>query len=353
MAVDRQRSEWLEALDAYSKRLIDKPTDHLTLCNRSFVLVKLERYDEALEDADRCIASKEDFAKGFLRRGQALEKLGCKSEALGAVIQSLKLDSTDDGAVQLLHKVDDQLRAGLAVTQRLLDDAKDRRNAVRGTLHSVETFQEKWGRLDLETREKLVLRMLAKGLDEIKSVFLEYFHPQNHNTDVLLQREILAAAIVVSSDISNALAIDDEPEMLKYIYAVADNEENAPKFCGDGMASIMASYQFPPFRHHPKSDTISADLIQAQRSTLCLIVTHFLLGGDGLPTATPRRHTNDDDAKAIADFPTLTHNNNHDDDTKSSSDDTEDDYDSDHFEDSSSDEEDPATDDSSRAAASK
>ena len=303
------QAEWLEAVEAYSARLVLKPHDRLTLCNRSFVLLRLNRCEEALKDAEACIASHEGFAKGYLRRGQALEKLGRRREALGAVAESLKLDGEDESAVNLLIKVDDHLQAGLCVLQRLLKDADDRRCAVRKMVSQSAIFEEKWAPLDNESRLTIVRRALAKGLEEIKDIFIDQFKPiaapwisKEDAVDVnLLQREILAAAVVVTADVSSAAGDDEEtkgeaPTMLRYIHAAADATENSPSFCGQGIHLLMDSYSFPPFKRHPKADNLSTDLIKAQRSTLFLIVAHLLLGGDGLPSIKdnnkkPKKHS--------------------------------------------------------------
>ena len=39
-------------------------------------------------------------------------------------------------------------------------------------------------------------------------------------------------------------------------------------------------YRFRPFAGHPRQADLSLGLIEAQRSTLCLVVAHMLLGGD-------------------------------------------------------------------------
>ena len=45
---------------------------HATLGNRAAAFQNLQRYGEAQADADTCIKMKPDWAKGYIRRGQAL-----------------------------------------------------------------------------------------------------------------------------------------------------------------------------------------------------------------------------------------------------------------------------------------
>lgn len=318
--------QWQESYSAYSRRLAQKPNDQATLCNRSFVLLRLNRYEEALADARRCVEAGPDLAKGHLRCAQALDKLERHREALTAVARAVHLDPEDAVACKLLLKVDNGLQAGLRLLQKLVQDADDRRTAVRAMLDQTETFTRKWAQLDLESRRKLVVRMLSKGFEEIKCAFIEHFEPLETASEQavslsLLQQEVLVANIILMSDAvdernlfadcdphdndkvdraeslprSHKTRCESAPPMLRYIIAASENRENSRDFCGDGMSSLMDNYMFPPFRNHPQGYRYSADLIRAQRSTLCLVVSHLLLGGDGLPTVTPRSKNPDDD----------------------------------------------------------
>lgn len=287
--------EWEADYQAYSKRLEDKPNDHHTLCNRSFVLLRLDRYSEALADAERCLSVDNNFAKGHLRRAQALDKLERSREALEALLHSLRLDARDKSSLKLLLKLDEGLRSGLDALHRLQRGVADRRSAVRNMMscHADDVFAEKWSRLETESRRKLVVRMLTKGFEEIKTAFVESFRTVDYAG---LQQELLAVNVVLMSDLVDQANHDEvfkdgspraECGMLRRIVAVAEDRENTAQLCGEGMAHLMQSYRYPPFRHHPDGDVFSNKLIQAQRSTLCLVVSHLLLGGDGLPTVSP------------------------------------------------------------------
>lgn len=281
-----ESAEWEHALDAYSRRLDAKPTDSQTLCNRSFVLLRLERCEEALVDAERCVQVAPASAKGHLRRAQALDRLNRRREALHAVNRALKLDPTDEVARKLRLRVDVHMHAGLEVVERLRRDADDRRQAVRALLPN-NRFVDKWKRVAVDERRRLVLRMLAKGFQAIKTVYMDAFQD---DATTLCQQELLAANVVLMTDALDALGDDgDRPTMLNYIVAVADDRENDADVCGRGMTALMDNYRFPFFREHPQGDHHSVDLVKAQRSTLCLVLAHLLLGGDGLPSVTTPR----------------------------------------------------------------
>lgn len=69
------------ALEFYSKALEISPFSHIALSNRSLTFFKLERYDSALEEADKCIQANKSWAKGYLRKAAALNALGKSKEA--------------------------------------------------------------------------------------------------------------------------------------------------------------------------------------------------------------------------------------------------------------------------------
>ena len=53
-------------------------TRHHTLCacsNRSAALLKLNKMAKALADAEECIKSRQDWEKGYFRKGNVLEAL--------------------------------------------------------------------------------------------------------------------------------------------------------------------------------------------------------------------------------------------------------------------------------------
>lgn len=69
------------ALEFYSKALEVLPSNHIALSNRSLTFYKLEKYNLALEDAEKCILANKSWAKGHLRKTAALNSLGKYKEA--------------------------------------------------------------------------------------------------------------------------------------------------------------------------------------------------------------------------------------------------------------------------------
>ena len=64
------------ALEFYDKAISSEPSNHVHYSNRSLCLIYLEQYKEALNDAEECIRLNKSFAKGYQRKGCALQKLG-------------------------------------------------------------------------------------------------------------------------------------------------------------------------------------------------------------------------------------------------------------------------------------
>ena len=55
------------------------------------------------------------------------------------------------------------------------------------------------------------------------------------------------------------------------------------------MRRLMELYRFGPSRSHPRQADLSLGLIEAQRSTLCLVVAHMLLGATACRRCRSRR----------------------------------------------------------------
>jgi len=65
------------------------------LSNRSAAYAGLQKYHEALRDADTCIHVKPQWSKGYSRRGNALHGLGRLDEAIAAYRKALHMDPTN------------------------------------------------------------------------------------------------------------------------------------------------------------------------------------------------------------------------------------------------------------------
>lgn len=78
--------------------------------NRAFCHIKLENYGSALSDATKSIEAKEDFPKGWYRRGTANMALGRTKDALRDFTQLCKLAPTDKDAREKLKQCKKELQ---------------------------------------------------------------------------------------------------------------------------------------------------------------------------------------------------------------------------------------------------
>lgn len=63
------------ALEFYTKAVEAEPNNHIHYSNRSLCYVKLNKFEEALKDAETCIKINDSWAKGYQRKGAAEAKL--------------------------------------------------------------------------------------------------------------------------------------------------------------------------------------------------------------------------------------------------------------------------------------
>ena len=78
--------DWFEAgLNSLGDTDADQSTRAMLLTNRSCALTRMQRFDEALRDAEECTGQNPELARGHQVRGAALLGLGRRDEALAAL----------------------------------------------------------------------------------------------------------------------------------------------------------------------------------------------------------------------------------------------------------------------------
>ena len=70
-----KEKKYKEALDCYSKAIELDPNDPILYSNRSAMHLNLSEFDEAINDAEKAISLKPDYAKAYLRKGKEFKKL--------------------------------------------------------------------------------------------------------------------------------------------------------------------------------------------------------------------------------------------------------------------------------------
>ena len=104
----------------------DQGNNHILFSNRSAAYAALRKFDAALLDADKCIEIQATWAKGYFRRGLALEGLGRYAEAYAAYQKGLTVEPTD----ALLQKASSELSI-------MMEELKQS-SAEMGALHNPE-----------------------------------------------------------------------------------------------------------------------------------------------------------------------------------------------------------------------
>ncbi|CAI5728262.1 unnamed protein product [Hyaloperonospora brassicae] len=111
---------YADAVASFSEALAvdpNSPNAHVFYSNRSAAQLKLHKAEDALKDADQCIALKPSWPKGYSRRGSALYALGRYADAFRAYKDGLSHEASNEGLLEGLRAVEAKLsseKAGLS-----------------------------------------------------------------------------------------------------------------------------------------------------------------------------------------------------------------------------------------------
>ncbi|EEB13728.1 rapsynoid, putative [Pediculus humanus corporis] len=90
-----QNGDFATSVALYTDALSLDPTNHILYSNRSAALVKMGRFEQALQDAIRAKELNSQWPKAYYRQGVALQCLGRHGEALAAFSSGLAQDSSN------------------------------------------------------------------------------------------------------------------------------------------------------------------------------------------------------------------------------------------------------------------
>jgi len=96
-----QRDAVSESVAKYTQAADLNTNDYLILGNRSMANHRMNKFTEALEDADKAIELKPDWSKSYFRKGQALSALHRYEEAVVVFFQCFMLEDTCSKALRL------------------------------------------------------------------------------------------------------------------------------------------------------------------------------------------------------------------------------------------------------------
>ncbi|XP_037887534.1 RNA polymerase II-associated protein 3 [Glossina fuscipes] len=102
--------EYQLAIEAYTKAINLYPMDAIFFTNRALCYLKLERYDECIEDCDHAIGLDNLAVKAYYRRMSAHESLGNNMDALKDCTSLLTIDPKNGEAKRSLERINERLR---------------------------------------------------------------------------------------------------------------------------------------------------------------------------------------------------------------------------------------------------
>jgi stress-induced-phosphoprotein 1 len=100
-------SKWEEAADEYTNAIEFDDTNHVFFANRSACLVHMRNYDEALEDASRCVTLDPSWVKGYVRKAQAECYVRLYADAEQTSRAGLELDAANQPLLKQLQELRD------------------------------------------------------------------------------------------------------------------------------------------------------------------------------------------------------------------------------------------------------
>ena len=115
-----RNGEFDKAVSSYSKGLAlhaEGDIHSILLSNRSSAYAHLERWEDAIEDANECVHLRPDWSRSHACRGAALEGLGRTAEAVLSFQAAAKLDP-DNAELRTIVKELEQIQAANAPAQQ-------------------------------------------------------------------------------------------------------------------------------------------------------------------------------------------------------------------------------------------
>lgn len=100
-----QNKDYDIAVDYFTKAIQLDPTNHVLYSNRSAAYSQMSKFEEALQDADKCIELNKAFVKGYTRRGAALFGLKRYDDARAAYNDGLAIDPNNVACKEGLESI--------------------------------------------------------------------------------------------------------------------------------------------------------------------------------------------------------------------------------------------------------
>lgn len=183
-----------KAVALYTEALEEDPSNHAVYSNRSAAHCNSGRLEDALSDANRCIAIDAKFANGHVRKGQALEAMGQWREAVEAYRVGLNFHPDNQTLRFAVRRVEEQGK-------------KTRRSAA---LHRVRSRTQPEPEPESEQDGGMVATMTAENVrKEISDRLIALFEGANRNRDGVLTRAELFQSLQKDGELSTQLCLPD------------------------------------------------------------------------------------------------------------------------------------------------
>ncbi|KAI0978413.1 hypothetical protein GJ496_010456 [Pomphorhynchus laevis] len=102
-----------EAIEFYTEAITLDPSNHVLYSNRSAAYAKMNKAEDSLKDAEKCIEIKPDFIKGYSRKGAALRLLDRTEDACRAYEDGLIFDPNNELLLGSIKELKNSTPAGI------------------------------------------------------------------------------------------------------------------------------------------------------------------------------------------------------------------------------------------------
>ena len=190
-----QERKYQEALNCYTKAIELDKNDPILYSNRSAMYYNLNDFENALLDAEEAIYLKPDYAKAYLRKGNALEKQYKYQEALDTYKIGLQKDKNNTQLLEAYQKLEDSLKN--LNGDKNDNEYEDQVNEDRG--NKSKSLIEKYAlkkNVRIYFDRQIGVNLSVNGvIEEIKDGFI-YFHEENNKFHILNMNNIIDIIII-------------------------------------------------------------------------------------------------------------------------------------------------------------
>ena len=190
-----QERKYQEALDCYTKAIELDKNDPILYSNRSAMYYNLNDFENALLDAEEAIYLKPDYAKAYLRKGNALEKQYKYQEALDTYKTGLQKDKNNTQLLEAYQILEDSLKN--LNSDKNDNECEDQVNKDKG--NKSKSLIEKYAlkkNVRIYFDRQIGVNLSVNGvIEEIKDGFI-YFHEENNKFHILNMKNIIDIIII-------------------------------------------------------------------------------------------------------------------------------------------------------------